>query len=168
VPFVLRSGRRSRWYPDAIIQETLKDLQPDINNKLSVWLIEDDRSNLMRVICALATWREEIENVDYILTDYQVIVTLNISIEHTLGASADEEANERWHRNLCDLTEQKRLDLAQAIKQKCESVRIPQKDIAVLLADGIIAGRVNRGKMRLKSPALVRLDRVIKARQALI
>jgi hypothetical protein len=166
VPFVLRSGRRSRWYPDAVIQETLKDLQSDVNNKLSVWLIEDDRSNLMRVICALATWREEIENVDYILTDYQVIVRLNISIEHTLGASADDKANERWHRNLCDLTEQKRLGLAQAMKEKCESVRIPQKDIAVLLADGIIAGRVNRGKMRLKSPALVKLDRVIKAQQA--
>jgi hypothetical protein len=166
VPFVLRAGRRSRWYPDATIQETLKDLKPDANNKISVWHILDDYSNLKQVICALATWREEIENFDYILIDYQLLSALNVLIESMPGVSADGEANGLWHRNLCDVTEEKRLALAQVMKKTCKPVRIPQKDIAILLADGLTAGRIDRVKMRLKASALMKVDKIIETRQA--
>jgi hypothetical protein len=165
VPFVLRSGRRPRWYPDANIEEALKDLIADVNNKISVWHIEDDYSNLNRVISALATSRHEIENFDYILIGYRILSDLNIMLESMPGTSADEEANRLWHRNLCDVTGQKRRALAQMIKASCGPVRLPQKDVAALLADGIIAGHIDRGKMRLKASALMKLDKIIESRQ---
>jgi hypothetical protein len=133
----------SRWYPDTNIEEALNDLRSDANNKLSVWHIEDDYSNLNRVICVLATWRDEIENFDYILIEYRILSDLNIMIEHTRGSSSDEEANREWHRNLCGLTEQRRRALAQMIKANCKPIRLPQKNVAILLADGVIAGHID-------------------------
>jgi hypothetical protein len=165
VPFVLRSGRRSRWERNANIEESLKDLRPDACYKLSVWHIEDDHSNLNRVICALAAGREEIVNFDYLLIDYHILSDLNMIIESRPGVSADDYANVAWHRNLCDLTETKLRALAQTVRAHCQPVRIAQKDIALWLTDGVIAGHIDRQRMRLKTSALMKLDKIIQNRR---
>jgi hypothetical protein len=72
MPFILRTIRKDRWYriedvpwleEGDIHADPLADLNTKAN-ELSVWLIEDDRSNLNRVVSALAATRTHISNLD--------------------------------------------------------------------------------------------------------
>jgi hypothetical protein len=120
---------------------------------LSVWAIENDQSNLNRVLTALAANCDRIANIDYLLFDESIPTRLNISLKQTPGGTADSHANELWHRDLVELTGKKLLELASAIltegtsdrrlpKQMVSSVTraVNQKEIDVAkLKAGILA-----------------------------
>ena len=71
---------------------------------LSVWHVEDDESNLPRIVAALASGRQHVDKIDCALIDEPSLLALGIRVEAAAEACADEEASLRWHRNLIRLT----------------------------------------------------------------
>jgi hypothetical protein len=77
MPLILRKIRKARWYQydrsdfpwlleEDIPADPLGDLATN-DNELSVWQINDDKSNLPRVAAALAANCDDISNLDYAL-----------------------------------------------------------------------------------------------------
>jgi len=118
------------------------------NSTLSVWYIEDDRSNLEQVAVALASTRDSFSNFDYALIDEALLITINIKIEQTDGATPDQEANTRWHRDLVELADSKLIDLVRTIAEKGETARIPEKKMAVLIQQAVAARHLDRTKLK--------------------
>ena len=108
----------------------IRDLEPD-NNTLSVWYIEDDRSNLERVAVALASTRDTFSNFDYALVDEQLLSALNIKVVQTDGITPDQEANTQWHRDLVELSDADLIALARTIE---ELLGTAKTDIVVAVA----------------------------------
>jgi len=155
VPFLLRSIHKGRWHEilgtsptdDQIRNGPLRDFVPE-NSTLSVWYIEDDRSNLEQVITAFASAGDFFSNFDYALVDEALLTTLNIKIEQTDGNTPDQEANARWHRDLVELSDPKLIALIRAIAEEGETARIPEKKIARLIQEAVDAGRLDRTKLK--------------------
>lgn len=90
------------------------------NNKLSVWKIEEDSSNLNRVITALAASKSKIniENVDYVLLEQAVLDDLGLKAEKSPGGTLDTTANKDWHYDIIELTASKIVAIARCIKAR--------------------------------------------------
>ncbi|MBI3247319.1 MAG: hypothetical protein HYZ50_12515 [Deltaproteobacteria bacterium] len=121
MPLLLRKIRKSRWneligasqISDEQLQNgPLTDLRERSGDELSVWDIAEDRGNLLRIVAALAGKLESFSPFDYLLFDRQLLVEVGIKWERTEGDSADAEANTSWHIDLKNLTDGKRLQLA--------------------------------------------------------
>jgi hypothetical protein len=132
---------------EQIRKDPLLDLVPD-DNTLSVWYIEDDRSNLEQVSVALASLRTHLSNFDYALVDEQILSALDIKVVQKDGKTLDREANTRWHRDLVELSDSKLIDLVRAIAEKGETARIPEKKMAFLIQEAVDAGRLDRTKLK--------------------
>lgn len=163
VPFILRKIRKSKWYKHERVPwlaegelqaDALGDLQTS-NNELSVWQVEDDRSNLERIITALAANSDHISNLDYALFDAQVLLELNIQSKHSRGNTPDEEANV-WHLDLIQLSAQKLMKLAKAIMTDGEKVRFLPKELLQSIRQAMTSGQIDRAK--LKQDVLVKVD----------
>ena len=153
MPFILRKIVQRRWYNDepwlaegAFKSSALMDLRVD-DNKLSVWHIEDDKSNLMRVITALAATGDKIQNFDYALLDKKALSELNVRFEYTKGGTPDEQVNNRWHLDLIELSALKLFNLAQAIFISAERDRIPEKQVRQLIVNGVVSGQIDKEKL---------------------
>lgn len=154
MPFLLRRIRRSNWHEikgtsptdEQIRNGPLLDLVPD-DNTLSVWHIEDDRSNLEQVAVALAALRDHLSNFDYALVDEQLLSALDIKVVQTNGETPDQEANTRWHRDLVELSDSKLIALVRTIAGKGETARISEKKIATLIQEAVGAGRLDRTRL---------------------
>ncbi len=85
------------------------------NNELSTWYITDDRSNLRRVLTALAANSEFVSNIDYLIFDYSVVAELGLEIRKTVGRTPDRHANREWHHDLVNLSGRNVLRLAVAM-----------------------------------------------------
>jgi len=156
VPRLLRSIRKSKWYkhrevpwlPTGKVQaDALGDLKTE-DNKLSVWHVEDDRSNLERVVAAFAASRECISNFDYALVDEATLLKLNVKMETTPGLTPDDEVNGRWHRDLCEMTADKLLALAMAIAAKGERKRLGEKEVRGLIRQAIEKKRIDQTRLK--------------------
>ncbi|MBM3458574.1 MAG: hypothetical protein FJX77_08605 [Armatimonadetes bacterium] len=110
--YVVRFIRKSRWQhasaPSWLPQgeptgDCLNDLRTT-ENKLSVWLIENDPSNLDRVLAAFAATRDSTAPLDYRRVSLGWIQRHRLSLLPTSGDSPDQEANHRWHRDLSQLS----------------------------------------------------------------
>lgn len=149
MPLMLRKIRQARWYkhafswlaPGEIPADPIADLQT-AENKLSVWHINEDHSNLQDVIVAIAACRDVAANFDYALFDEQVCSELNIEIENTVGNTPNNEVNQKWHRHLVKLSADKLLKLAKVIYEKGETKRIREKEIPKMIAGASLAGRI--------------------------
>ncbi|NJL67865.1 MAG: hypothetical protein HC894_15955 [Microcoleus sp. SM1_3_4] len=80
-------------------------------NKLSVYRINDDKSNLNRVAAALVANCENISNFDYLLFDELLLQILEIKSEETQANTPDESVN-NWHLDLVELSLTKLVNLA--------------------------------------------------------
>lgn len=148
MPFILRKIRKSRWYPKDWLSEN--DLQSDAlgdlntkSNELSIWVIDNDKSNLDRIISALAARCDTISNFDYTLFDQEFFSKNNFKIKKTKGVSADPAANDQWHLDLFELSASKILELAKHIRDKGEKLRIQEKQIKNLISDAIKNGKIS-------------------------
>ena len=112
MPKILRKIKKSRWYgadkvnwlaEGEVQAEALADLETQ-SNTLSVWIVEDDDSNLGRVVAALAATCGSRTNVDYVTIDQKRIDDIGLLMQQTNGDSPDSTANSKWHRDLLQLT----------------------------------------------------------------
>jgi hypothetical protein len=155
MPFILRKIRKGRWYIGGISWVEEGDIHADPladlntkDNELSVWLVQDDRSNLGQIVTAIAATRDHVSNLDYALLDLQSLLILNPKIKHTRGGTPDEEANASWHRDLHELSGLKLVELAKIILERAERRRFSKKDIGQLIAQAISSGRIDRARLK--------------------
>jgi hypothetical protein len=155
VPLLLRIVRRARWYKspnvpwlaaDEIQADALGDLSTS-ENKLSLWLVEDEESNLKRIVAALAAARERLANFDYALLDVKLLADLGISCHASDGTSPDTEANRLWHCDLSELTAAKLVQLAGMVHHHAAMKRLTPKDVRSLITDSLQEGRLDRSKL---------------------
>src|SRR5580693_1775708 len=107
MPLLLRTVRQNRWFKadavpflekDDVPADPLGDL-PTKGNLLSVWVLTDDRSNLERVVRAVAIGKDHIDNAGYVVFDSSAVENAGIEMLENAGSSDDAEAN-AWHRDL--------------------------------------------------------------------
>lgn len=167
MPFFLRTIRKAKWYKNEAVSwlaegELQADALADLatkGNELSVWHVEDDRSNLEQVVTALAAGRDNIANLDYALFDQQILSAINIKIKETKGGSPDEKVN-AWHRDLVELSATKLIGLAKAIQTEAAKERILPKDIIRLIKRAVVSGQIERTKLKSGIVAKIENDRL--------
>jgi len=137
------------WLKEGELQaDALWDLR-QTGNKLSVWHIEDDESNLERVVAGLAGTRDHVCNYDVILLDRQIVVGLNIKAIKTDGDGKDSSANAQWHLDLVELTISKIAGLAHALRYKGTPKRFQAWEVQELLNNAVRQGDINFEGLKL-------------------
>lgn len=154
--FILRKIRKAKWYKhdnipwlgeDELQADALADLiTTDIS--LSVWYIEDDRSNLNQVVAALAATSDHISNLDFALLESRVLSDVGIKIIKTPGLSPDDNANILWHYDLAELSSTKLMRLAEMIRREAIKQRLSNREVEKLLREGLNSGRLNPQKLK--------------------
>jgi hypothetical protein len=154
VPLLLRTIKKSRWNKDNFPWLTQDDIQADLlgdlvtsKNALSVWLVQDDKSNLNEVITALASNRDTVSNLDYTIFDVNLLLDINIKIEINEGKTPYEKAN-RWHRDLIELTANKIVKLAESLLKHSSKERILEREILNLIKVAVSNGQIEREKLK--------------------
>ena len=144
MPLLLRTVRQNRWYKDQasawlekadVPADPIGDLSTS-QNRLSVWLVAADRSNIERIVRAVAVTRDKIESTGYVLFDSALLSDVGTSAETVPGKTPDEAAND-WHRDLVDLSGNKLVALTRAILTNGESDTILKKRLRELVLSGI-------------------------------
>ena len=139
----------SPWIPPGDIPAApLTDLRTSPNSELSVWYVEDNRSNLARIIAALAGTRDHSDKFDFALFPEAVLTQAQIQWNTSLGNSADRDANSSWHRDLIELTASKLSTLARLIREQGEIERRFEKQVVELIADGIEQGWIEAQRLK--------------------
>lgn len=119
MPLIFREiGNKSWWDKahdefcwlgdDELVGDVFKGVKT-IKGTLSIYLLDDDQTNLSRIVAALACKRRSLENFDFVLVPENAIVT-DFEILRTTGTTADDLVND-LHRDLVQLTADKLLKL---------------------------------------------------------
>ena len=122
MPFLLRGNINTKFWSDAqakqnlpwlpsgeIIADPILDFKISVG-ELSLWHIEDDQSNLDRVIAALAATRNHFDHYAYHLIDLTVLEDEGFEPKKTDGETPDNGVNQ-WHFDIIELTPKKVADL---------------------------------------------------------
>jgi hypothetical protein len=151
VPFLLRrSDDKRRWDAPSWLPAgespaaPFKDLSTTHASQLSVWSIDDERSNLNRIVAALAASRDHIDKFDYFLIDERDAAGLRIEIETRAERCADEEASRLWHRNMLKLTASQLHGLVRSAYATPRTGRILEPIVESMLRAGIGSSQLQR------------------------
>lgn len=154
--YVLRKVMLSNWghdpeigqLSDSELQVALRDLQLS-NDRLSVFVVDGDKSNLERIVAGLATTNTRSPgDVEFFLLDVQEIETLGITLEETEANTADKTVNSA-HRHLVISGKDQLEQLAQALVSKGENDVILEKEIIQLICQGIKSGEIDRNEIKI-------------------
>ena len=139
----------SPWVPPGDIPAApLTDLRTSANSELSIWYIENNRSNLARIVAALAGTRDHSDKFDFALFPEAVLTQAQIRSKDSLGNSADRDANSSWHRDLVELTASKLSTLVKLIREQGEIERRFEKQVIELIADGVKQGWIEAQRLK--------------------
>lgn len=151
MPLFLRKIQKGRWRRDtglswlpegSLPADPLADLNTQ-NNKLSVWHVEDDRSNLEQIVTALAANRDAVSNLDCMLIDQQILFSeMDVKVEDFAGDTKDAKANV-WHRQLSEISAQKLVELARVIMQHAEKKRFSEHQVLALIKKATESGGID-------------------------
>lgn len=148
------------WLPECDLQaDVLDDLRTKCN-ELSVYFIDDNESNLDRVIAALAANTNTASNIDFAVFGQEILSEIDIKIKKSRGELSDDLVN-ACHNDLCELSAPKLLELAIIIKAKARIDRKGPKQILNLVADSIIKGRIDRKRINWEKSDMDKVDEVI-------
>ena len=169
MPLILRKIRKAKWYrSDAVPWLAKEDLQADAlvdlatkGNRLSVYVVEDDQSNLERIIAGLAANCDFISDFDYALFAQEALDEIKINAEDTNGETPDPVVNS-WHRDLVELSAANIFALAKVIGTKAERKRVLSKRVLALVARAVVSGQIERDKLRLKPDQIAKLDGILR------
>lgn len=142
---VLRKITKSKWYaaPWLPAGDAPADALGSLGtrrNTLSIWMIEEDESDLERIVAAVAATGDHLAEFDFALLDRRSIEGLGILIHEVAGTSPDVEANAR-HADLVELSAGKVAGLARAIMANGDRRRFLGKQVLDLIRASIGAGR---------------------------
>ena len=119
------------------------------DSTLSVWAIDEDESNLGRVIAALAASRDSLDKLDYVLFDDNILDIAGVDRRRVDGVSPDGGANQLWHQDLEGLSGKKLVALAANMRQ-CRMEGAPKGVVRDLIAKSIDGGFISRERMNKK------------------
>ena len=119
---------------------------------MSVYLVNDDKSNLERIITALAANSDSLDSTDYIMMDINELDVLGIQKLETPGQTLDSEVN-TCHMDLLDLTSSKLDSLAHAFRDKGESDRFYKKDLKQMILEAIRVGNIDQNLDKFREDA---------------
>jgi hypothetical protein len=129
--------------------DALKDLQTS-NNRLSVWQIDDQETNLERVLAAIVSPADHIQKFDYLIVESKHIQNLGFSIEKTTGQTHDSHANNNWHFDLTRLSATNLSNLANCLLKNGATKRKYDRDLIPMLKKSIASGYVEQTKLNPK------------------
>jgi hypothetical protein len=143
MPLLLRTVRQNRWLKDEAapflaVGDVPADPIPDLltqQNLLSVWEIAADRSNIERVVRAVALGRNAISDMGYVLFHSDLLAAAGIETRVNPGESPDKGANP-WHRDLV-MSGHRLVALTKAILQHGESGAVLKLRLRELVEEGI-------------------------------
>lgn len=152
---LLRTVRQNRWLKDdaapfLAVEDVPADPVCDLltqQNLLSVWEVAQDRSNIERIVRAVAIGRHEIADMGYVVFDSEFLPAAGIEIVENKGESLDEGAN-AWHRDLV-LSGNKLIALVKAILRHGQSGAVLKLRLRQLVEEGIRDGQIPE-KLRTK------------------
>jgi hypothetical protein len=166
VSFVLRKVNKAKWYKNINTSWLPQgELQADVfssdlrtqNNSLSVWYVDDDRSNFERIVAALVVKQNRLTEFDYALIEFNVTGDLNIRTADVSGDTVDSEVN-RWHLDFIELTASKLFNFALAIQAKAEIERVQIPQVEELVKRSFELGYLDNSKIELEM--LARIQRL--------
>ncbi len=169
--FLLRKVRKNKWYktettvwllPGEFQSDLLGDLATS-GNKLSVYRVEHDCSNLERVVAALAANCDKIANFDYVLFEDTILKDIGIKSEQTKGETPDETVN-NCHLDLIELSAFRLVDLAKQVLNRGKVERFSPSEVTNLLAESIHKGYLDKAKMCLKEKDIEKIDKLIESK----
>jgi len=133
------------WLPeDDVPADCLADLACS-ECRLSVWAVDTERSNLERVVAAVSSTRENLQNFDYALIARADVEQVGLSIRQCPGKTADREADDTLHWDLVELSGAKLLELARAIFFRARQDRFLPKHIEGFVRRGVAEGKLAVG-----------------------
>lgn len=169
MPLLLRKVRKAKWLEDKNLPwlptgelqaDALTDIATDNGNELSVWVIDDSRSNVQQIIVALAIQRNVIANLDYVLIDVAALDTLRIARRRSLGNTIYEQAKQ-WHVDLVELSATKLFQLAKHIQVNCKPVRVQEREVVRYIAEAVLQDQIElaRAPIEDKSKILQEIEK---------
>src|SRR5205823_5385824 len=145
---LLRTVRQHRWLKqeaapfleqDDVPADAVGDLVTQ-QNLLSVWEVAPDRSNIERIVRAVAIGRDQISHIGYMLFDSDLLPSEGIETIANTGVSLDQGANP-WHRDLV-LSGRKLVALTKVILQHGETGAVLKVRLRELIEEGIAAKQI--------------------------
>jgi hypothetical protein len=127
--------------PNQIQADPLGDLNIS-EGTLSVWHIEDDKSNLDLVIAALAVNRQNFDKFEYGLFDQKIVDSIKLKIQIVPGDTPIDNVNS-WHRDLVELTVDKASSLVKAIFDNFDKQRLLVDDVKTKIINAAKEGSIN-------------------------
>jgi hypothetical protein len=143
MPLLLRTVRQNRWLKeeaapflaaDDVPADPVGDLRTQ-QNLLSVWEVAEDRSNIERIVRAVALGGDNIGHMGYVLFDSALLPDVGIETVQNRGGSPDEAANP-WHRDLV-MSGRKLVTLTKVILEHGESGTVLKVRLRQLVEEGI-------------------------------
>lgn len=137
--YLLKFGKKRNWddlglawLPRGAIQaDPATDLRIS-SGKLSVWWIEEDRSNIDLVILALASSRQHLEKIEFGLFEDTIPGQIGIKVAEEVGVSPVPSVN-HYHRNFIEMTTDQLTTLVNSIFFNISKSRKLKPEITKLL-----------------------------------
>jgi len=144
MPLLLRTVREHRWYKSEAARWLAEgDIPADplgdcttSQNRLSVYEVAEDQSNLERIIRAVAVGKDKIADTGYVIFSSDLVEVAGIATSVAVGTTPDKGVND-WHRDLTELSGNKLLRLVRAILEDGQSGTILKKRLRELVEQGI-------------------------------
>lgn len=127
--------------------DALQDLKTS-ENRLSVWRIEDDRQNLPQVLAAVASRRDNLQKLDYIILDFRYVHQNGLKMADRPGDTLDAEANSKWHLHLIELSASGLSRLANAMFAYGEIHRAMERELVEHLRRSVANGHIHESGLK--------------------
>lgn len=151
MPLLVRKiDRKQRWLEPNLSSDVMHELKTT-DSMLSVWELTEDRSNLERVVAAMAATRQLLDKFDYVLLEDTALLERGFKFVRNTGATPDDEANKLWHLDVVNLKPATLASLAYLMHKKGQKERINTLRIRELLLEGIEAGRIGVVNAKLQT-----------------
>ena len=157
---LLRKIKLKKWFPDDEVADWLEpdDIEADPigdlateQNALSLYEIRDDRSNLGRVIAALAANQRNPREIEYALVNEEVLLTLGFEMEWSVGELPDPEVN-AWHWELKRLSAKRLPVLVKAFRDQQDLDTFLPPKVIDALEDSLNKHYIDENKIAITDP----------------
>ena len=156
--FIFRGiGNKAWWYKDRsdfpwlkegkLVADVFKGLRTT-HGALSMYAV-NEKTDVNRIIAALACTRDSIQEFDYVLVPANTIKE-NFELNKTKGKTPDDTVNE-WHLDIIHLTPSKLSDLVYTFRDHQESMnRLLKKNVNSEVRKRIDNGSIDVGRINEK------------------
>lgn len=148
MPLLLRKVRENRWYKSEaerwlqqgdVPADLLGDLRTQ-QNQLSVYEVLPDRSNLERIVRALALGTNSgLADTGWVMFDSDMLAAVGIGTSASEPGDTQDKQVNQWHRDLVELSGNRLVALTKLILIHGESGTVLKKRLRELVEMGINA-----------------------------